>query len=221
MILQTDYAAAFITGLLGATHCIAMCGGIACVLGSRVENSSSKFLVSVGFNLGRIVSYAIAGAIVSGSIQAIGQIHQSLHLLVGLQWLAALMLILLGIHLTRWWSVLTPLEAAGKVLWNRIQPSASKFLSLNHPLACVPLGLLWGWLPCGLVYSTLTLSASQASWQSGAAVMFSFGLGTFSVMLLSVMLGQKLSHLLNNRKLQIVSGLSVFALGIYQVVTLL
>lgn len=221
MIAQADFAAAFITGLLGATHCIAMCGGIACILGSRANNSSNKFLVSIGFNLGRILSYSIAGAIVAGSIQAISQVHRSVYMLVGLQWFAAIMLILLGIHLTRWWSILTPLEQLGKGLWSKVQPRASKMLALQHPAASLPLGMLWGWLPCGLVYSTLVLSASQANWLNGAGVMFSFGLGTFSVMLLAVLLGQQLTKLMTNRILQVCSGLSVLCLGIYQVVTLL
>ncbi|MGY5449362.1 sulfite exporter TauE/SafE family protein [Agarivorans sp. MS3-6] len=220
-MINPDLITAFITGLLGATHCIAMCGGIACILGSRVENNSSKLLVSIGFNLGRIVSYALAGAFVAGSFQAISQLHGSFKPLSILQWIAALMLILLGIHLTRWFAVLSPVEHLGKGIWSKVQPHASKVLSIKHPLASIPLGMLWGWLPCGLVYSNLTLAASQANWLSGGAVMFSFGLGTFSIMLLTVLFGHKLTQLLSNRPLQIISGLSVISLGIYQVVTML
>ncbi|WP_432463172.1 sulfite exporter TauE/SafE family protein [Agarivorans sp. QJM3NY_33] len=219
--MHSDYLAAFITGLLGASHCVAMCGGIACILGSRVSDNSSKFLLSLGFNFGRIISYSIAGAFVAGSFQAISLVHSSFQLLFLLQWLAAIMLILLGIHLTRWFSVLSPIEALGRGLWGKIQPTASKVMAIKHPLASLPLGMLWGWLPCGLVYSNLTLSASQANWFNGAIVMFCFGLGTFSVMLLAVMLGQKLTRILANRYLQICSGLMVFSLGLYQVVTLL
>ncbi len=220
-MFQSDYAAAFITGLFGASHCIAMCGGIACVLGQRANSASSKLAVSIGFNLGRICSYSIAGAIVAGSIQAISNVHRSAHMLSVLQWLAAIMLILLGIHLTRWWSVLNPVESLGKGLWRKIQPRASRVLAIQHPLSSIPLGLLWGWLPCGLVYSTLTLSASQANWIAGATVMFCFGLGTFSVMLTTVLLGQQLNKVMGHRWLQVGSGLMVLALGMYQVVTLL
>jgi sulfite exporter TauE/SafE len=72
-----------------------------------------------------------------------------------------------------------------------------------------------------VVYSNLTLSASQANWLAGAGVMFSFGMGTFSVMLATVLLGQQLNHVMGHRWLQVGSGLMVLALGVYQVVTLL
>lgn len=213
---------AFLTGLLGASHCLAMCGGIACLLGTRSSKHSTRSaaISALLFNTGRVTSYALAGFVVAGSLSQIARVADSTKMLMALHWIAALMMILLGIHLMRFWSVLAPLERAGQLLWRPIQPHASRMLGSQSTWSALPLGMLWGWLPCGLVYSTLTLAAAQTNAAKGALVMACFGAGTFTIMCFAVMFGSKIQAFAKHRALQIISGLLVVSLGVNQLVKL-
>ena len=170
----------FMVGLLGAGHCIGMCGGIVTALGAN----ASKPTLLVGYNIGRILSYSLAGALAGAfSLAAVGVGGNSLELLPIMRTLAALLLILMGLYIADWWRVLVGLERVGQVIWQRIQPMAIRLGKPDRLTKAIGVGMLWGWLPCGLVYSALGQALASGSPAKGAALMAAFGLGTLPAML--------------------------------------
>ncbi|MDP7591973.1 MAG: sulfite exporter TauE/SafE family protein [Litorilituus sp.] len=204
--MSLDLFTAFIIGLLGSGHCIAMCGGITTMLTSALAPHKytaskqiqineqhlatyhskqsiqtklkvpSKYTLIVFYNIGRIASYSVIGAIVgfTGSIAAKNMGMP----LAGLRLFSAVFVILLGLYLGQWLMWLNRVEALGKILWQFISPLATKVIPVASPPKAFSLGAIWGWLPCGLVYSTLTWALASGSVMSGASIMFCFGLGT-------------------------------------------
>ncbi|MDT7524912.1 sulfite exporter TauE/SafE family protein [Pseudidiomarina sp. GXY010] len=173
--MQIDAVAALLMGLAGAGHCLMMCGGLA---GALSGNASLPRLLA--YNAGRISSYTIAGAIIGA---AASQIMQNMpDGLVYLRLLAAFFLLVLGLYLGGWWLGLQRLEKLGVPLWRALQPVAVKFRQAQSMPALYLAGMLWGWLPCGLVYSALSWAALSGSASQGALYMALFGLGTLPAM---------------------------------------
>ena len=178
-MLNIDFLSAFVIGLLGSGHCIGMCGGITTMLTSAIaqqQNSSKQFKLVSAYHLGRIFSYSLIGAIVgfSSSIAA-----KSIGVPLGfLRIVAAIFLILLGLYLGQWLMWLNRIEFIGKRVWQLIGPLSKKVIPVNTHIKAISLGAIWGWLPCGLVYSTLTWALASGNALTGATIMACFGLGT-------------------------------------------
>ena len=185
---MSDYGflSAFVVGLAGSLHCVGMCGGIAGALRAAVPGGQPPLAYIVSYNLGRITSYAIAGAI-TGLLGQVARASVS-HGLMVFQLLSAAMLIAMGLYLAQWWRGLARLEKLGNALWQRVRPLSKRFIPFRSPLSAFPYGFIWGWLPCGLVYSTLTWALMSGSGVHGALTMAAFGLGTFPA-LIAVSLG--------------------------------
>jgi uncharacterized protein len=176
--------AAFLAGLLGSAHCLAMCGGIATAAGAA--NVSSSRLGPLLYQLGRLGSYAIAGAIAGAVGAAAGFAFAVSHWNEWLRLATALLVIVIGLDIsfgtsrrTTW---LRAPERWGGRLWRRITPAARYLTPASATGRALTLGLLWGWLPCGLVYSVLIAAALAGSPARGAGVMVAFGLGTVPTM---------------------------------------
>ena len=145
------YLSAFLLGLLGAGHCLGMCGGLASALGLNT-GQNDKLERLLAYNLGRISSYCIAGLIVG----ALGfWLSQQLSAAIVLRYLAAMMLILMGLYLGQWFNGLLVTEKLGQKLWRIIQPLGKRFIPIRSTSDALLIGMVWGWLPCGLVYSAL------------------------------------------------------------------
>ncbi|HEY5791100.1 MAG TPA: sulfite exporter TauE/SafE family protein, partial [Gammaproteobacteria bacterium] len=166
-----------------------------------------------GYNAGRLASYAAAGALAGALGEALvaGSGLRAARWL--LQGLAAGFMLLLGLYLAGWWPLLARLERLGWHLWRRLEPLGRRWLPVRDPLAAVPLGLLWGWLPCGLVYSALAWSASAGGALAGAGLMLAFGAGTLPSMLAAGALAQRWRQLATGR-LRVAAGVLVLALGV-------
>jgi len=217
-----DFIAALVIGLLGAGHCLGMCSGIASAITFSTENSKSKvtsFISLLLYNIGRISSYTLAGAIFAGSSSALIIFFGGKEALIYLRIVAAILMLLLALYISRLWFGLLVLEKMGQGVWQYIKPIAQYFLPLKHPIFALPLGFLWGWLPCGLVYSTLSWAASSGSTENGAIIMLGFGIGTLPAMLTVGALTQQLKVTLNHRYFRNVSALllSMFALHTFYV----
>lgn len=216
--MNLDLLSAFVIGLLGAGHCIAMCGGVSGMLLSALPNQTNqqKWPLILSYNLGRIASYSLIGAIVgfSGSIAAkgIGVPLTALRLISGI------FLILLGLYLGQWLLLLAKVEQAGKLLWRYISPLAKHCLPVDSVRKALFLGTVWGWLPCGLVYSTLTWSLASGDAMQGALIMAAFGLGTLPA-LVSLSIGVfSLKNLLQSQFFRKIMALSLIVYGIYTLV---
>ncbi|UXY50885.1 sulfite exporter TauE/SafE family protein [Pseudomonas tohonis] len=204
---------AMILGLLGGGHCIGMCGGLmgALTLAIPPEQRARRFRLLLAYNLGRILSYTAAGLLIGLAGWAVASSPAAMVLRV----IAALLLIAMGLYLAGWWSGLTRIEALGRGLWRHIQPVAGKLLPVSSLPRALLLGALWGWLPCGLVYSTLLWAASQGSASESALLMLAFGLGTWPVLLATGLAAERLTALLRKRGIRIAGGVLVILFGIW------
>lgn len=215
-MLSNDFIAALLIGLLGAGHCLGMCSGIASAITFSIKTGQSKtssHLSLLLYNLGRVSSYSLAGAFFAGSSGALVVFFGGKEALIYLRILAAMLMLLLALYISRIWFGLLKLEQAGQLIWRFIKPAAQFFIPLKHPLYAFPLGFVWGWLPCGLVYSTLSWAASSGSAENGFIIMLGFGLGTMPAMLSVGSLSQQLKYYLNHHFFRYGSGLllAIFA----------
>lgn len=212
-----SYTTAFIIGLLGGAHCIGMCGGIMNALSFAIPEQQRTMRqvtpILLLYNIGRIFSYTLAGAIVGllgGYLQQTGsQVGPALRIIAGL------MLIAMGLYLAGWWRGLTYLEKLGGYLWKYLQPVGNRLMPVTKSSQAIILGLIWGWLPCGLVYSALTWSATSANWQQSAIIMFSFGLGTLPAMLLTGAFAHQVKVWIQKTSVRNIAALLVIGFGIW------
>jgi len=225
--------AVFMIGLLGSVHCVGMCGGIVSAI-SVASAPVKRFPVAVvadggsvigvgalhtvlrivSYNLGRIGSYAVAGAIAGGVARSARTLAGVSSVQMGGYWVANLMLVALGLYLMGAWQGLTYLEFAGHGVWRRIQPLTKKLLPLDNSLKMLAAGGIWGWLPCGMVYSVLLTAMLSGSALSGATVMLAFGLGTMPTLLTMGLFGARLKTWMQRRPVRVVGGLLVLAFGL-------
>jgi sulfite exporter TauE/SafE len=212
-----SYTTAFIIGLLGGAHCIGMCGGIMNALSFAIPEQQRRVRqaapILAFYNLGRITSYTIAGAIaglLGGYLQQTGsQVGPALRIVAGI------LLIAMGLYLAGWWRGLIYLEKLGGYLWKYLQPVGSRLMPVTKSSQALILGLIWGWLPCGLVYSALTWSVTSANWSQSALIMFSFGLGTLPVMVLTGAFAHQVKVWIQKSSVRNIAALLVIGFGIW------
>lgn len=213
--MNIDYFSAFIVGILGSGHCLGMCGGITSMLTSALPQNSkySKTLLVSGYNLGRIASYTLIGGVVgfTGSVAA-----KNMGIpLTGLRAVSALFLIFLGLYIGQWLMWLNRIERLGKYIWQYLSPYSKHLIPVDTPLKAIGLGALWGWLPCGLIYSMLTWSLASGNITQGALIMTFFGLGTLPALLIMSFSFIKGKTLLSHPTFRKVMALSLIIYGIY------
>ena len=225
MYSESLYLSAFIMGLLGSTHCAGMCGGVVSALTIGIEPTQRTQKISaylLSYNSGRILSYMVAGAAIAaiGSLlsgMAGGMVIRQAFIL-----LSATLMILLGLYLSGWWpSAILKIEQAGAVIWRRIEPLAKQWVPIRSISQALVAGLLWGWLPCGLVYTALLWSMSAESITQGALIMGSFGLGTLPALFGLGLLSGKLATYLQQNWVRRSAGIMVGTFGLYQLTTLI
>lgn len=204
---------ALILGLLGGGHCLGMCGGLmgALTLAIPAEQRAQRLQLLLAYNFGRIFSYALAGLLLGMAGWALANSPAAMLLRV----VAALLLIAMGLYLAGWWSGLTRIEALGRGLWRYIQPLTRRFMPVTSLPRALLLGGLWGWLPCGLVYSTLLWAASQGDALDSAALMLAFGIGTMPVLLATGMAAERVTALLRKQGVRMAGGLLVILFGLW------
>jgi sulfite exporter TauE/SafE len=204
---------ALILGLLGGGHCLGMCGGLmgALTLAIPPEQRGQRLKLLLGYNVGRILSYTVAGLLLGLAGWAVA----GSPLVTALRVVAALLLIAMGLYLAGWWSGLTRIEALGRGLWRYIQPLTRHFMPVTSLPRALILGSLWGWLPCGLVYSTLLWAASQGNAVNSAALMFAFGLGTMPVLLATGLAAERLTAVLRKQGIRMAGGIMVILFGLW------
>ncbi len=203
--MLVTFIIAFNLGLVSTAHCVGMCGGIltALMLGSPDDEQKSKLKVfnrSLAYNLGRISSYSIAGLFAGllGS-QFIG-LSQNINAHLILQCIAALVLIGLALNILGFSPLNKITEAIGMKFWKKIQPLGKHLYPIRSQWRALLFGMLWGWLPCGLVYSALLLSLSTGTAHEGMLTMMFFGAGTLPGMLTVGYFSDYLNRLKTNIK---------------------
>ncbi len=215
MLTDVSFLAAFLVGLLGGVHCAGMCGGIVGAISMTLPQNASRLPILISYNLGRISSYVIAGALMGGVGAMAAHWSGLREAQLVLQIIAGLFMVILGLYLGQWWTGLTRLEQLGKHTWNLIEPLGRRFMPVTKVADGFAAGLVWGWLPCGLVYSVLIWSLSSGSAQQGALLMLGFGLGTLPNLLLFGLMAGHLVRWLQHRATRAIAGGLVVLFGLY------
>ncbi len=207
--------AVLIVGLLGGVHCLGMCGSIVGIFTTQLPGDRARWPFHLAYSSGRIASYATAGALVGAVGQAGFLMRDQVpvqHLLFGL---SSLMLVLLGLYIAGLWGAVRKIETVGGGLWKHLQPYTKKLLPVNTVPRALALGALWGWLPCGLVYSVLVTSLASGSAVQGALIMAAFGLGTLPNLLAIGMFWERIKHHAQSPRVRMAAGLVVMGFGLY------
>lgn len=222
---------ALLLGLLGSGHCLGMCGGLSSALGLNTpsaqaakhiatDQTSSRNLFSVinpyvlAYNIGRVISYALAGLIV-GTLGF--WLTKHLSSLSIFRYLAAIMLILMGLYLGKWFNGITYTEKLGKLLWPLIQPLSKRFIPIRNVKDALFVGMVWGWLPCGLVYSALIWSSLETSVSGSVLIMLCFGIGTLPAMLATGLFAHKFNLFVKKVWFRNISGVMMITFGIWSI----
>jgi len=211
-MIELSLWSAFLVAMLGGGHCIGMCGGLMMAVGMQLPQP--KWLYLLTYNLGRISSYALAGALVGSLGQASSVLEFILPIQQILFLLSSLMLLLLGLYIANLWHGLLLIEKLGGRLWVRVEPWARKLLPIQHLPQAFFAGMLWGWLPCGLVYSVLIGALASGSAQNGAIMMLMFGLGTLPMLISLGFTSAKLKPVLQSERLRMICGGMIAMFGI-------
>lgn len=180
---NASYLAAFVIGLFSSLHCISMCGSIIGTLTYSLSpdirnNKRILFSIVLSYNLGRIASYALAGAVV-------GTLHTFLSLPFSqgtayriIQVLSAAIMAGAGLYIAGWFPRFAYIEKLGSRFWKFIEPYGRKMIPVKTRTQALLFGMVWGWLPCGLIYTALALAATTGDIVHSSMTMLSFGLGT-------------------------------------------
>jgi uncharacterized protein len=218
---QVTLAAAFIAGVAGSVHCLAMCGGLSGALGMRARRMGKSprlaLLHAASSQAGRIASYTAAGLICGSAGRMLTSLLDLARIAVLVRVMAGLLLIAIAMRVLLGWRLLGPLERWGGHLWARLSPLANNSNSGSLGSSLV-LGMIWGWLPCGLVYSMLAFAALTGSVWHGGATMLLFGLGTWPAMLCGSLFSSQVWRLTMARGMNAVAGTLLFAFGVITVI---
>jgi uncharacterized protein len=214
----TPLATAFGVGLLGGVHCLTMCGGLVGALTLGLDplrrTPLAMLPLQLGYNAGRVAGYALGGALAGGlgaillRLGALQTAQRALYLL------AALVMILVGLQVAGWGRGLAPIERLALPWWRRVQPVARRWLPVQRVTQAVAVGLIWAWLPCGLVYSVMISAAATGNPASGALVMLAFGLGTLPNLLGIGLLAGAAARIGASPRWRRAAGLVVVAAGL-------
>lgn len=218
-MIEYNVTGAFLVGLMGAAHCFGMCGGLVGAFSAQIPHRKSGNLLAhqlnylLSYNLGRILSYTLAGAFVGASSAALGHLFELDTYLIVLRIIAGLMMIATGLYIAKIWVGIVQIERVGQWLWQYLKPIAQRLVPINNLRQAVMAGFVWGWLPCGLVYSTLTWSVASGSASQGALIMLAFGVGTLPALLSAGVAAKRLATWVQQKTVRLLSGLLLIAFG--------
>lgn len=206
-------------GLFSSMHCIGMCGSIigtlTLSLSPDIRNNKVLLLPYVlNYNLGRITSYTIAGGLVGIigvlMIMPFGEIHG--HRI--LQLLSALVMMSAGLYIAGWFPRFAYIEKMGVRFWKKIEPFGRKLIPVKTHTQAYLFGMVWGWLPCGLVYSALTLAATAGDVAKSALLMLAFGAGTLPAVMGVGIMTNILTRLSRTQRFKQLIGLFMIVLAL-------
>ncbi len=210
-------AAALLMGFFGSPHCLGMCGGLVAAFGLSMKDASpaKKRGLIATYHLGRLLSYAflglIAGLIGTTVLAPLMVGNSTPRILLGL--------VLLFVGLTMLgMPFLNKLERLGMRFWQALAPLRKKVFPLNTFPRALTAGLLWGFLPCGLVYGALLIAVVGHDPLTGAVLMFAFGLGTVPMLVATHETVGWLRHHIGRLRLRQMNGAIMMASGLAVIV---
>jgi sulfite exporter TauE/SafE len=215
----SSYLVAFAMGLFSSMHCIGMCGSIigtlTLSLSPEIRNNKALLLPFVlNYNLGRVTSYTIAGGLagIIGVLMVMpfGEVHGYRIL----QLVSALFMMCAGLYIAGWFPRFAYIEKIGRHFWKKIEPFGRKLIPVKTHTHAYLFGMIWGWLPCGLVYSALALAATAGDVARSALLMLAFGLGTLPAVMGVGIMTSVLTRLSRTQRFKQIIGLFMIALAL-------
>ncbi|MBV8680089.1 MAG: sulfite exporter TauE/SafE family protein [Aquitalea sp.] len=219
-MLETSFWIIFLAGLLGGGHCMGMCGGIVTALTLNLQAGQRRWLIMLSYNCGRIGSYVLIGMLLGGLAEAGLTLLSARPAQMALLVVANLMLIAMGLYLAGLSAAITTLEKLGRPVWVRLQPLLARLLPIRHARAALLAGMLWGWLPCGLVYSASLSALASGHATQGGLLMLAFGLGTLPNLLLMGVFADTLRSWIQKKPVRLLAGLLVAGMGLMRLLLL-
>ena len=215
-MIETNEWMLFLAGLLGGGHCVGMCGGIVTALTLHIPQETNRWSIILAYNVGRIGSYVLIGTLL-GWLAATGLTLFNIHnLQLALGLLANLILVIMGCYLSGLSRAAHLIEQLGLPIWRRLAPLLSFLLPVRSPRSALLAGMIWGWLPCGLVYSASLSALATGSALGGAFAMLAFGLGTLPNLLLIGGFADNLRRWIQQRAVRLTTGLAIASIGAWQ-----
>jgi sulfite exporter TauE/SafE len=211
---------AFLVGLLGSVHCVGMCGGIvgSLTMGIKPEIRQSSlrlFPYLFSYNVGRLLSYMLVGLLAGFLGQQLSHVLPLANPRMVAMWVSSGFMIILGLYIGGWWRILTVLEKLGSRVWQRIEPLGRRFLPIHSPVHAFGLGVIWGWLPCGLVYSVVAFAVTTGDALHGSLLMLAFGVGTLPTMLALGAMANWLVKITRHHLVQQIVGALIIVFGLF------
>ena len=206
------FLAAFSMGLFGSPHCLGMCGGIVTAFGLSMQHvsDSKKNGLILTYHLGRLISYSLLGLIAS----VIGvAIFQSIMSNSAPRIVLGAVLVLIGLAMLGL-PLFNQLEKFGMRFWQSLAPIRKKVFPIDSFGKALFAGLLWGFLPCGLVYGALMMAIAGNNIATGAALMFVFGLGTMPMLIATQKTVGMLQSSIKNFRLRQINGVIMMLSGL-------
>jgi len=213
--MPLSIAAAFVAGIASSAHCLLMCGGISGALGMRARQrglTAARVLTQgLGYQIGRTASYTLAGALCGAFGGALSELIDLTGVARALRVAAGVVLIALALQVAFRRRGFSGFERFGARFWRRLAPLAAAGRT-DRPGGAVLLGMIWGWMPCGMIYSMLAFAALAGGARQGGAILAAFGLGTWPAVLGGGLISGQISRLARARGLYALTGalLAVF-----------
>lgn len=219
--MEPNFAIAFLVGMLSTVHCFGMCTGIVGALTlslpPEVRARPHSLLPFVtAYNLGRIVSYAVVGALLGEASQLLASVVGDYYGTQIFNIISFAMMAGLGLYLAGWFPKFALVERIGRPVWRRLEPVGRKLLPVKSVPQAFMFGTVWGWLPCGLVYSMVLWAVSAGgSALDSAAVMFAFGLGTMPTVVLAGVLVNRVARFARQPWVRRTVGLTILMFAVF------
>ena len=214
MIEPLSFLTAFLLGLFGSIHCMGMCGGIVGALSVHTQHAK-PITLQLSYHLGRITTYGLIGLLAGFAGLWLSSSHDSAGLV--LRTLSGVILILMGLYVLGSTNTLLWLEKGGAKLWKFIQPLSKHMLPVRSAKQALGLGMIWGLLPCGLVYSTLSWALVSANPIHSATLMMAFGLGNLPALLSFALFTAQLNKFKRHWLVRVILGGSIMTFGAWTI----
>lgn len=178
--------------------------------------NKTAFQTILAYNFGRILSYCTLTLILALAIN-LGFASVYSELMIPLRTFAGILLVLMGLYICGLSKAILRIESLGRYIWKYVQPFAKSFLPIQTLGQAFGAGMIWGWLPCGLVYSTVLWASSLGSIELSLIAIFGFAMGTLPAMLLAALFSQQFKQIWSHYHLAWIFGISLTCYGLYTI----
>lgn len=209
-----SYISPFLIGLFSSVHCLAMCGGLCGIFCKNSPSLTTVFLI----NFGRIITYTILGLIFAGIVQGLALSLPVAEIGFWIRSILGIILIFLGVRILFNKSSLHSFFSSN-VIWDKVKKRLHAINNINSTFAHLSKGILWGLIPCGLVYGVLIAAATTHNMLQGGMFMFAFGLGTLPSMFVAAGLINNSQKYLQQKSLRYSAGVFIIIIGLWSMIS--